>query len=169
MSCGLSLLIKANFFIIINVYYQAHIPLNNLIRLALGPPLIKSDYHSVQILKNENSKQYSTSRESIWAHKTILVHPFLTISNKTVISNGNYCYYYIRLLWNIAVKRLWLSQNTSRWHMISVFCPRWTKGHCLPCTSFKWGLLLLKPIKAGHLYDVILTRTLLNLELCSQI
>lgn len=31
-----------------------HIPLNNLIKLALGPSLIKYDNDSVQIWKNEN-------------------------------------------------------------------------------------------------------------------
>lgn len=35
-----------------------HIPLNNLIKLALGPSLIKYDYDSMQILENENTKQY---------------------------------------------------------------------------------------------------------------
>lgn len=61
MSSGLLLLIKVNFFIIINVYYQTHIPLNNLIKLALGPSLIKYDYDSMQIVKNENTKQYLTT------------------------------------------------------------------------------------------------------------
>lgn len=58
MSSGLLPLIKVNFFIIINVYYQTHIPLNNLIKLALGPSLIKYYYDSVQIFKNENTEQY---------------------------------------------------------------------------------------------------------------
>lgn len=61
MSSGLLLLIKVNFFIKINVYYQTHISLNNLIKLALGPSLIKYDHDSMQILKNENTKQYHTA------------------------------------------------------------------------------------------------------------
>lgn len=57
MPSGHLLLIKINFFIILNVYYQTHIPLNNLTKLALGPSLIKYNNDSMQILKNENTKQ----------------------------------------------------------------------------------------------------------------
>lgn len=35
-----------------------HIPLNNLIKLAHGPSLIKYDYDSMQIWKKENTKQF---------------------------------------------------------------------------------------------------------------
>ena len=38
-----------------------HIPLNNLIKLALGPSLIKYDYDSMQIPKNEKTKQFPTT------------------------------------------------------------------------------------------------------------
>lgn len=38
-----------------------HIPLNNLIKLALGPSLIKYDNDSMQICKNENTKQRPTT------------------------------------------------------------------------------------------------------------
>lgn len=58
MSSGLLPLIKVNFFIVINVYYQTHIPLNNLIKLALGPSLIKYYYDSMQILKNKTQEQH---------------------------------------------------------------------------------------------------------------
>lgn len=37
------------------------IPLNNLIKLALGPSLIKYDYDSMWIFKNENTKEYPTT------------------------------------------------------------------------------------------------------------
>lgn len=54
MSSGLLLFIKGNFFIIINVY-SVHILLNNIIKLALGPFLIKYDYKSLQIGKNDHN------------------------------------------------------------------------------------------------------------------
>lgn len=54
MSSGLLLLIKGNFFIIINVYC-IHVLLNNLIKLALGPFLIKYDYKSMQTGKNDHN------------------------------------------------------------------------------------------------------------------
>lgn len=53
MSSGLPLLIKVNFFIILNVYYHTQIFLNNLIKLALGPFLIKYDHADAQKWKHK--------------------------------------------------------------------------------------------------------------------
>lgn len=49
-----------------------HILLNNLIKLALGPSLIKYDYDSVQILKMKTQSNIP-QLESIWGHKPISV------------------------------------------------------------------------------------------------
>lgn len=42
-----------------------HIPLNNLIKLVHGPSLIKCDYDSMQICKNENTKQYPITQVNL--------------------------------------------------------------------------------------------------------
>lgn len=81
MSSGLLLLIKGNFFIIINVYC-IHILLNNLIKLALGPFLIKYDYKSLQIGKNHlNAMSLMNTPDDQWTYfLTLCILIMMTIT-----------------------------------------------------------------------------------------
>lgn len=64
-----------------------HIPLNNLIKLALGPSLIKYDNDSVQIWKNENraTSNVGTQQLTVDIFQTITFNHF-----KMTITNNNY-------------------------------------------------------------------------------
>lgn len=68
-----------------------HIPLNNLIKLALGPSLIKYDNDSVQICKNENKEQRPMTWVNVGTQQhTVDIFQAITFNHfkMTIINNS---------------------------------------------------------------------------------